>query len=165
MASDEIDARTPVLVGVGQATERLGEPGYRCRSPVDLAADAARAALADADAGAGAAGAARLAAAIDTVAGVRQFEISRPDAPSPLGRSDNYPRSVAGRIGAAPARAILSVSGGQVPQQLVTELAATIASGGADVALVFGSEAISTVQHFAGQDERPDFSEHADGSP
>jgi acetyl-CoA C-acetyltransferase len=30
--------RTPVVVGVGQASERLGQPGYRCRSPVALAA-------------------------------------------------------------------------------------------------------------------------------
>src|SRR6185312_14641955 len=42
--------------------------------------------------------------------------------------------------------------------------------GGSEVALIFGSEAISTVEHFAqAQDrperpERPDFSEHADGS-
>jgi acetyl-CoA C-acetyltransferase len=159
--TDEIDARTPVLVGVGQASERLGEPGYRRRSPVDLAADAARTALADAGAEP-----AVVTAAIDTVAGVRQFEISRPGARAPLGRSDNYPRSVAARIGAAPARAILGIGGGQAPQQLVSELAATIASGGADVALAFGSEAISTVQHYARQQEpqRPDFSEHADGS-
>src|SRR5215472_4421316 len=159
MGADEIDPRTPVLVGVGQASERLGEPGYQHRSPVDLAADAARAALADTGADP-----AVIAAAIDTVAGVRQFENSRPGARAPLGRSDNYPRSVAGRIGAAPARAILGTGGGQAPQQLVTELAGAIAAGGADVALVFGSEAISTVQHYARQQERPDFSEHADGS-
>ena len=42
-----LDPRTPVVVGVGQASERLGEPGYRQRSPVDLAADAAADALAD----------------------------------------------------------------------------------------------------------------------
>jgi acetyl-CoA C-acetyltransferase len=162
MRPDEIDPRTPVLAGVGQASERLGQPDYRRRSPVDLAADAARAALADTGADP-----AVIAAAIDTVAGVRQFEISRPAARAPLGRSDNYPRSVAGRIGAAPARAILGITGGQAPQQLVTELAATIASGGAQVALVFGAEAISTTQHYAQdkqESQRPDFSEHADGS-
>jgi acetyl-CoA C-acetyltransferase len=162
MGPDEIDPRTPVLAGVGQASERLGQPGYRRRSPVDLAADAARAALADTGADPAA-----ITAAIDTVAGVRQFEISRPGARAPLGRSDNYPRSVAGRIGAAPARAILSTTGGQAPQQLVTELAATIAGGGADVALVFGAEAISTTQHYAREEDdsqRPYFGEHADGS-
>ena len=47
MSQPSLDPRTPVVVGVGQASERLGEPGYRRRSPVDLAADAAREALAD----------------------------------------------------------------------------------------------------------------------
>lgn len=155
----KVDPRTPVLVGVGQVSERLGHPGYRRRSPADLAADAARAALADAGADPAA-----LAAAIDTVAGVRQFEISHPAARAPLGRSDNYPRSVAGRIGAAPARAILEVTGGQAPQHLVNELAATIAAGGGEVALVFGSEAISTTQRYAAADDRPDFGEQVGGS-
>jgi len=156
-----LDPRTPVLAGVGQASERLGEPGYRRLSPVALAAAAAREALADSGADPAA-----VAAAIDTVAGVRQFEISHPAAPAPLGRSDNYPRSVAGRIAARPARAILEVTGGQAPQHLVTELAGTIAAGLSEVALAFGAEAISTVQRYAGAggEDRPDFAEHAEGS-
>ena len=154
-----LDPRTPVLVGVGQASERLDQPGYRRRSPADLAGDAVRAALDDAGADPAA-----LAAAVDTVAGVRQFEISHPAARSPLGRSDNYPRSVARRVGAAPARAILEVSGGQAPQHLVNELAATIAAGGGEVALVFGSEAISTTQRYACADGRPDFGEQVGGT-
>jgi hypothetical protein len=153
-----LDPRTPVIVGAGQSSERLGESGYQGRSPVDLAADAARAALA----GTGA-DLAAVAAAIDTVAGVRQFENSVPGARAPLGRSDNYPRSVAGRLGASPARAVLEVSGGQAPQHLVNEFAAAIAAGRGDVVLLFGSEAISTIEHYAkaGQAERPDFTEHA----
>ena len=156
---ESLDPRTPVVVGAGQAAERLGAPGYRRRSPVDLAADAARAALADTGGDAAA-----IAAAIDTVAGIRQFEISSPGAHAPLGRSDNYPRSVAGRIGAAPRRAILDVVGGQGPQHLVSELAAVIAGGGAEVALAFGAEAISTIERDASAADRPDFTEHADGS-
>jgi len=156
---EDLDPRTPVLVGAGQASERLEDPGYQRRSPVDLAADAARAALADTGADPQA-----LAAAVDTVAGVRQFENSSPRARARLGRSDNYPRSVADRLGVTPARAILEVSGGQAPQHLVNELAATIAAGGSEVALVFGSEAISTVARYAKADDRPDFTEHADGS-
>jgi acetyl-CoA C-acetyltransferase len=161
-----LDPRTPVVVGVGQSSERLDEPGYRRRSPVDLAADAARDALTDALAGTGT-GTAAVAAAIDTVAGVRQFENSTPAARAPLGRSDNYPRSVAGRIGASPDRAVLEVSGGQAPQHLVNEFAAAIAAGQAEVVLVFGSEAISTIDHFARATEaadKPDFTEHAEGS-
>ena len=118
-----LDPRTPVVVGVGQASERLGEPGYRRRSPVDLAADAAADALADTGADPAA-----IAGAIDTVIGIRQFENSHPRARAPLGRSDNYPRSVAGRIAASPARAVLEVSGGQAPQHLVNEFAAVISA-------------------------------------
>jgi acetyl-CoA C-acetyltransferase len=156
---ESLDPRTPVVVGVGQSAERLGTPEYRRRSPVDLAADAVRAALADTGGGAAA-----IATAIDTVAGIRQFEISSPAARAPLGRSDNYPRSVASRIGAAPRRAILEVAGGQGPQHLVSELAGVIAAGGADVALAFGAEAISTIEHDAQAPGRPDFAEHAEGS-
>lgn len=151
--------RTPVIVGVGQASERLDAAGYLALSPVDLAAAAVRVALADTGASPG-----RVAEVVDTVAGVRQFEISLPGAPVLLGRSDNYPRSVAGRVGAGPRRAILEVAGGQAPQKLVTELAREIAAGNSDVALVFGSEAISTAEHLAGQPGRPDWTEHAAGS-
>ncbi|MGY1753415.1 acetyl-CoA acetyltransferase [Blastococcus sp. SYSU D01042] len=158
MTPGGLDPRTPVLVGVGQSSERIDAPGYRGLSPVDLAAEAAREALADTGVAPGA-----VAAAVDTVAGVRQFEISSPGARAPLGRSDNYPRSVAGRIGAAPRRAVLEVVGGQSPQHLVTEFAATIAAGGADVVLLFGSEAISTARHLAGAEGRPDFTEHVEG--
>jgi acetyl-CoA C-acetyltransferase len=154
-----LDPRTPVIVGVGQASERLGEPGYRRRSPVDLAADAAREALDDTGVDPAA-----VAAAIEVVVGIRQFENSHPRARAALGRSDNYPRSVAGRIAASPARAVLEVSGGQAPQHLVNEFAAVIARGGSEVTLIFGSEAISTVEHFARAQDRPDFTEHAEGS-
>ena len=101
------------------------------------------------------------------MAGVRQFEDSTPGARAPLGRSDNYPRSVAGRIGASPARAVLEVTGGQAPQHLVNEFAGVIAAGRAEVVLLFGSGAISTIEHLAKAEkgaDRPDFTEHADGS-
>ncbi|MET0698733.1 MAG: acetyl-CoA acetyltransferase, partial [Mycobacterium sp.] len=90
----DLDEHTPVIVGVGQASERIADPDYRGLSPVDLAAEAARAALTDSGIDAAA-----LSAEIDTVAGTRQFETSTPNAPAPLGRSDNFPRSVTGRLG------------------------------------------------------------------
>jgi acetyl-CoA C-acetyltransferase len=153
-----LDPSTPVLVGVGQSSERIDLPGYRGLSAVELAAAAAREALADTGVAPDV-----VARAVDTVAGVRQFEISSPGASAPLGRSDNYPRSVAGRVGAAPRRAVLEVVGGQSPQHLVNEFAATIAAGGAEVVLLFGSEAISTARHLAAAPDRPDFTEHVDG--
>ena len=71
---------------------------------------------------------------------------------------------MAGWIAASPARAVLETSGGQAPQHLVNEFAAVIADGGSQVTLIFGSEAISTIEHFAHESERPDFTEHAEGS-
>jgi acetyl-CoA C-acetyltransferase len=153
-----LDPHTPVVVGVGQAAERIDDPGYRAMSPVELAAAAARAAVEDTGADFGS-----VSAAIDTVAAVRQFEISGPVARAPLGRSNNYPRSVAHRIGAAPARAILEVVGGQGPQHLISELAAEIAAGRSQVSLIFGSDATSTLRHFAQADTKPDFTETVDG--
>lgn len=154
----DIDPRTPVLIGVGQVIDRYGQDDYEALSPADLAARAAHRALADAQADASV-----VALAIDTIAGIRQFETSTPMARAPLGASNNVPRSVARRIGADPARAILEVSGGQGPQHLVTELAADIAGGRSNVALVFGAEAISTARAFATADDRPDFTEHVEG--
>ncbi len=154
----DLDPSTPVVVGVGQAAERIDDPDYRGMSPVELAAAAARAALEDCGADFASA-----AAAIDTVAGVRQFEISGPVARAPLGRSNNYPRSVANRVGADPTRAILEIVGGQGPQHLISELAAEIAAGCSQVAMVFGSDATSTLRHFARAEARPDFAETVEG--
>src|ERR1700744_5322249 len=152
-----LDPRTPVVVGVGQAAERIDDAYYRGMSAVELAAAGARAALDDCGADT-----AQVAGPVDTVAGVRQFEISGP-AKRVLGKSNNYPRSVANRIGADPARAILEVGGGQGPQHLINELAAQISSARSEVGLVFGSDATSTTRYFAGTDDRPDFSEIIEG--
>jgi acetyl-CoA C-acetyltransferase len=152
-----IDARTPVIVGVGQFTERLENADYRGMSAVELATEAARAALGDTGADVAA-----VAAAIDVIAGTRQFEISG-RTPAPLGKSNNYPRSVAQRISADPARAVLEVIGGQSPQHLITEFAGDIAAGKADVVLVIGSENTSSLRYFDGRDDKPDHAETVDG--
>ncbi len=152
-----LDDRTPVLIGVGQAAERPTDSDYRALSPVELGAEAARAAVADA----GAKG--DLAGAIDVVAGIRQFEISTPVAKPPFGASNNFPRSVAKRIGADPKRAILEITGGQGPQRLVGEFSAAIAAGEAEAVLLVGSEAMSTVLHLAAKGETPDWSEMVEG--
>lgn len=153
-----VDPRTPVIVGVGQFTERLEDPEYRGMSSVDLATEAARAALTDTGVDAAA-----VAAAIDTMVGLRQFEICTPFNSAPLGRSDNYVRSVAGRIGAGPARAVLEPLGGHGPQKVTTEFAGVIAAGDADVVLVVGSENGSTLRTFARGDHKPDHSEVVGG--
>jgi acetyl-CoA C-acetyltransferase len=148
---------TPVVVGVGQWSERIGEPGYAHLSPMDLAGKALGAAMADCAANG------NVAAAIDTIAAIRQFEISTPAAVAPFGRSDNPPRSIAARVGADPARAILEVVGGQGPQRLVGELASEIAAGRGGLAAIVGSEAISTALSLAAGGDKPDWSEEVGG--
>ena len=152
-----VDARTPVIVGVGQFTENIDDPGYRGMSAVELATAAVRAALVDTGADTQA-----VAGAIDTVVGLRQFEISGP-MPAKLGKSNNYPRSVMGRLGADPVRAVLEPVGGQGPQKLVTEFGGVIAAGSADVVMIIGSEPGSTARYFADKADKPDFTEHVDG--
>jgi len=147
---------TPIVIGVGEASERIGAPGYQALSPADLAGRAAAAAVADA-------GGAGVGAAIDTIAAIRQFEVSGPNARPSFGAADNFPRAVGRRIGADPARAILEVVGGQGPQHLVNELAHAIARGEAGVVLLAGSEAISTVRDLAAKGETRDWAEQIGG--
>ncbi|MBF7807098.1 acetyl-CoA acetyltransferase, partial [Klebsiella quasipneumoniae] len=142
---------------VGQFTERIDDPGYRGMSAVELATEAARAALADTGADASS-----VAEAIDTVFGMRQFEISGP-MPATLGKSNNYPRSVMQRLGGNPARVVLEPVGGQGPQKLVAEAGAAIVVGDADVVMIMGSEPGSTAKYFADRDDKPDFAEHVEG--
>jgi acetyl-CoA C-acetyltransferase len=162
-----VDPRTPVLVGVGQFTERLDDAGYRGMSAVELATEAARAAIADTGVNAE-----KVTRAVDTVFALRQFEISGP-MPATLGKSNNYPRSVMNRLGGDPARVVLEPVGGQSPQKLVTEAGNAIVAGDADVVMIMGSEPGSTARYWAsraGASEatgdglaKPDFTEHVDG--
>ncbi len=154
MNIDGIPDWTPVLVGVGQVAEKVDDANYAAMSAVDLAAAAAKRALADAGVE---------PFNIDTIAAVRQFEISMPGAKAPLGRSNNFPRSVAQRLEAAPLRAVLEVAGGQAPQHLVNEFAAEVSQGSSQVVLLVGAEAISTIRALAHGEDKPDFSEHIDG--
>ncbi|MCV7282733.1 acetyl-CoA acetyltransferase [Mycolicibacterium flavescens] len=156
-----VDPRTPVIVGVGQFTERIDDPDYRGMSAVELATEGVRAALADTGVDA-----AKVAEAIQTVYALRQFEISGP-MPATLGKSNNYPRSVMRRVGGDPARVVLEPVGGQGPQKLVTEAGAAIAAGELDVAMIIGSEPGSTARFWrhaaeSGRD-KPDFTEHIEG--
>ncbi|KQP14191.1 acetyl-CoA acetyltransferase [Pseudorhodoferax sp. Leaf267] len=149
--------RTPILVGVGQAVDRLDAPGYRALSPYDLAAQACAEACADA------LSLQALRAEIDTIASTRTFDASRP-VPPPFGISTNHPRSIARRLGMGPQRAILEQVGGDSPQRLVNELCARIAEGEVGVALVTGSEAISTARHMQQQGTLLNWAEQVAGS-
>jgi acetyl-CoA C-acetyltransferase len=149
---------TPVIIGVGEASERLDAPDYRALSPADLAGLAARAALDDA------LSAEALAPHVELIGAIRQFEVSAPWFVPPFGASNNFPRSVARRIGADPVRAVLEPVGGQGPQHLLNDLAQEIGRGELKMALLVGAEAISTQRHLMSKGEKRDWSETVEGS-
>ena len=124
----------PVLVGVGQSmSEWDGSNGPDgAPSPLSLAVDASKAALADAGVD---------GSSVDTVTFVKIFEDSVRGAKHPHGHNTNLPGTLARDIGAKPERLIYSDVGGQSPQALANEMAARIHAGELDVALVAGSEA------------------------
>jgi acetyl-CoA C-acetyltransferase len=158
MTAVGLDPRTPVVIGVGQVAERIEDPGYAGLSPIDLAVEAARTAVADSQADGVA-----VIAAVDSIAATRQFENSSSRAVAPLGKSTKFPLSVAHRLGASPKRAVLDVVGGQSPQHLVSEFSRKIEAGLSDVVLLVGAEAISTIRHYALAEHKPDFSDDPAG--
>lgn len=130
-----------MLVGVGQLTNRGGDP----LSPLDLMERTARAAAEDAGAPALLAGA-QVVAVVDCLA-------------QPL---DDPGARLAERIGASPAETKRSGLGGNSPQQLVNDLCTRIGSGGLDVAVVAGAEAMASVSAATKRGEQPPWK--SDGS-
>lgn len=147
---------TPVIVGVAQVVERIGEPNYRALNAAELAAWAAEKALADAGARVD------LRPMVEIVSAIRTFEDSGA-APSPFGKPDKFPLAVARRVGLTPRHAILEAVGGQSPVTALVEMAERIARGETPAGMVFGAEAISTTRHLASQGEAPDWHEADDG--
>jgi len=146
----------PVIVGVGQIVDRADVADYQALSPADLAAAAARMALADCGNPKGA------RAAIDIVGGIRTFEDST-SLPAAFGKPDKYPLAVAARLSLQPATAVLEKAGGQSPIALLADIADRIAARTAHAALLFGSEAISTVRRLKAAGEARDWAENCDG--
>ena len=120
-----IDPRTPVVVGVGQASQRPADPG-EATEPIDVLHRAADAAIADA-------GASR-DLAVDTIAIADMLSWRYPDPGALLGR----------RMGIDPKRTVLTTVGGNSPQLLVNTLAPMIAAGEANVVLIGGAECVYT---------------------
>lgn len=134
------EGNTPILIGVGQFTEKGVAPEL-AMSPMDLAARAAQLAISDT-------GCKDLASQLDTISVTRIFPDSylNPRVPNPFGRADNPPRAVARRLGANPRRAIYGTIGGNTPQKSINEMAELISRKEVEVALLTGSEAINTAQ-------------------
>ena len=132
-----LDPRTPVIVGVGQVTNRP-DRGDTEVEPIELMARAARAAEADSR-GTGA------LAALDSVRVVKMLSWRYRDPGTLLAR----------RIGATPRQSLYSTDGGQTPQAIVNRTAVEIAAGDLDVALLCGGEAWRTRQRYRQAGEVP----------
>jgi acetyl-CoA C-acetyltransferase len=149
---------TPIIVGVGQVTDRLDTPEYQGLSNVSLAAEAGRRALTDAGGGKGEA----FAAQIDAIGTMRTFEDSVPRYGTPFGKSNNFPNSIARRLGITPKVAVWASVGGDTPQTLLSEFFERIAEGELQMALITGAEAISTAKHLVAEQKTVDWSESID---
>ena len=147
---------TPILVGVGQYTERVTDADFIGLAPYELAARAARRACEDAGA------TNEVAAQIDTIAATRTFEDSGAAA-APFGKSDNFPRSIARRMGIEPRLAIWTKAGGDSPQTLLIDLCRRLAAGEIRLAMMAGGEAISTVRYVSSLGQTRDFNDHCAG--
>jgi acetyl-CoA C-acetyltransferase len=127
-----LDPRTPVVVGVGQVTNRPDAAVALADrpEPLDLMVDAATSAARDA-AGAGGDRLLRRADAVAVVASLGW-------------RPPNPALAVADRLGIEPSCLIVSVTGGNTPQSLVNHFAAAIARGEHEVVVVTGAECLYT---------------------
>lgn len=130
------DARTPVIVAVGQFVLQTPDRPDQALPPSDIAARSGLAALQDA-------GCSTLANEIDTLYVTRSLADSLLVKPTPpFGESNNLPRSIAIRLGITPERLIYGETGGQAPQRQVNEIAEKIFAGECDVVMLTGAEAI-----------------------
>ncbi len=118
-----MDDNLPIIVGVGQVTQRPGTD--RPREPLALMAEAAR--LAEADAGAG-----DLLHELDSV---RVVNILSWPSRAPA-------HDLANALAVAPREALYTHIGGNTPQYLVNEAAQAIHDGDAKLVLIAGAEAM-----------------------
>lgn len=125
------------MVGGGQVLQRTDDLAA-AREPVDLMADAVRAAVADA-------GAPRLLAAVRAigVAGVLSWRYRDPGA------------LVAARLGLPGVRTSMTTAGGHSPQVLLDRAAVAVRDGDLDVAVVCGAEAWRTRMRWRREGGRP----------
>lgn len=139
-----LDARTPVVVGVGQVVQR--DPNPR-RDPVILAADALRAAADDSGVGE------TLLRAADAVYAV----------PSASWTYNDQAALIADAVGATPEERVQSTPyGGDGAQLLVNEAAAAVAEGRSRVVLVSGAEVGSTLAAMQRRGDSPQWPEQDD---
>jgi acetyl-CoA C-acetyltransferase len=142
-----LDPRTPVIVGVGQLSNRV-DRGEEPLEPTELLLQAAHRAEADT-------GAAGVLAAIDAVKVVSILSW----------RYGDPGRLVADRVGAVGARTTYTTGGGQTPQALIHRTAEEILRGEADCVLIGGAEAWRTRQGARRAGGRVEWTDQGDTTP
>ena len=125
-----------VIVGVGEVVEQVRADLESAASPLDLMVRAAEAALSDA-------GTSDCKTALDTIAVIRTTSDMAAQLKSPFGDPENYPVSVARRLGIAPDDAIYTIGGGHAPQALVNDFSDEIRTGKREAILLVGAEAVA----------------------
>lgn len=151
-----VDPRTPVLVGVGQITQKEKDV-EKAKSPLDLMEDAVK--LAAKDTGLGDA----LFGKLDTITCVR-FITDSPDAARlPFGKYGNIAQSLANKLSVQPANTCYGPTGGNTPQYLVNYTAERIAEGDQSAVLIAGSECFATMMRAIGQGKTLPWGEDPEG--
>ncbi len=143
--SSSMDPRLPVLVGVGQISNRV-DRGAGVLEPVDLMAEALRRAEADT-------GTSGVLAAAESVRVICLLSWRYAD-PGTL---------VAGRVGASPSETVYTVMGGNYAQTVVNDTARAIQRGELDLALLTGAEAWRSRSDSRSAGGRPDWTAQPEG--
>src|SRR6185436_7784655 len=155
------DARTPILIGAGQFTQRTAQKGELEKSldPMQLLVEATNKAAADTGA------ANKIFAALDTIAVVRFTADSSEAGRLPVGQYKNAPRTLGNRIGAKAKREYYTAAGGNTPQWLVNRVADEIARGEVSLALLAGSEDLATMIGALNKGQKLEWGDDPGGEP
>jgi acetyl-CoA C-acetyltransferase len=147
-----IDPSTPVLVGAGQVTNRPGTEGGGALTdrpePIGLMVQAVRAAMEDCD---GAAPGGSAAAGQQLLSRAESLRVA-----NPLSWQYVNPATIlAHELGIEPPELMVTSSGGNNPQRMVSATALAIGRGEVDVAVLVGADCVYTQAAARRHPERP----------
>jgi acetyl-CoA C-acetyltransferase len=147
VTANRVDPRTPVIIGVGQLTNRVdrGDPALE---PVDMIVEAARRAAIDC-------GRPDVGAQVDSIRVVSLLSWRYRD-PAAL---------VAARLGATPRETVYTGMGGNTPQSLVNQTCREIAESRNDLVIIGGAEAWRTRMATRAVGDRPAWTVEPDDTP
>ncbi len=146
----------PVVIGIGQFTS-LSDEVSDMLSPADLAAITVKRCL-------GQVADEHLPSSIDCIAACRLFSDSAPAYTSPMGGSNNLPRSIASRSGLNPQHDMCAAPGGDSPQRLVDEQCERIYRGESIAGLMVGVETLRTTKRSVKLGVELDWNEDIEGT-